>query len=277
MINRRLQELLCGLLLILCLFSCRSIPFDTESPETVLVSSGKPHPSITVETYRNKEYPLIYHLTTIDLSDSSLFLAATPLSSETEGCVTGETTLSFARRTGAVVAVNATPFSLPEGGLLSTAGNRSFTGLFISDGISYGSADEHYSALGFTADKRAFILEAQTEPLPGDTTFLFGGFWVILKNGELYGSYKDIQDSRTAAGISADGTILYLLSVEGELPFQSKGLSYHDCAEILKKAGAYNAVQLDGGSSVSLIIQGKNQLSYPSFVKVAGSFGLLTY
>lgn len=266
-----------------CLTGCRSLPpvdepdfyFSTANPDTVLVSKNTPHRSISVETYRNKAYPLIWHLVTIDLSDPELAIVADPLPADGYGCVEAETTLEFARRTGALVAVNATPFSVPAGKPFHATNERQLEGLFISDGLWFSDSKEQYGALGFTRDKRAFVLESQNDLLPSDTAFVFGGFWVILKDGEHYDSFKAIQDSRTAAGISEDGKTLFLLSVEGEQPLASRGLSYFDCAEILKHAGAVNAVQLDGGASGSLIIQGNNALSYPTIRVVANSFGII--
>lgn len=270
------------LITVSCLSGCRSYPvaenpglyFSTANPDTVLVSEIIPHRGVRVETYRNREYPLIWHLVTIDLSDPELAIIAEPLSSETYGCTEAETTQDFARRTGALVAINATPFSVPDDKPFHATAERKLEGLFISDGVQFSDPKAQYGALGFTQEKRAFVMESQDFPLPEDAAFVFGGFWVILKDGEHYDSFKAIQDSRMAAGISADGMTLFLLCVEGERPVSSRGLTYYDCAEILLNAGAENAVQLDGGGSISLIIQENNMLSFPQMRKVANNFGI---
>lgn len=257
------------------------LSYGAVSSETVLVSKETLHPAITVETYRNEAYPLIYHLVTADLSDSSISLVSAPLQAEkspdnTEsGCITGETTLHFAQRTGAIAAINATPFSTPGSKPLFMTRLRQFTGLVIEDGLKLSAPKEQYGALGFTRDKTAFIMESQTDPLPEDTCLVLGGFWTILKNGEHTGSFADIQNARTAAGISADGKTLFLLSVENGYSGSSRGLNYYDCAEILLRAGAENAVQLDGGRSASLIIQEVNRFSYTQKRKVANNLGIV--
>ncbi|MBQ0167535.1 MAG: phosphodiester glycosidase family protein [Treponema sp.] len=256
------------------------LSYNEVSSETVLVSAATLHPAITVETYRNENYPLTYHLVTVDLSDSSISLVSAPLLAASSAdsaesvCVTGETTQSFAQRTGAIVAINATPFSIPGNKPLFMTSRRLFTGLVIEDGTQLSAPEERYGALGFTKDNTAFIMESQTEPLPEDTVSVLGGFWIILKDGKHTDDFADIQNSRTAAGISADGKTLFLLSVEGERSASSRGLNYYDCAEILKKAGARSAIQLDGGGSTSLIIQGNNKLSYSKKRAVANNFGI---
>ena len=264
------------ILLLLFMAGCRSVPRNGSSG-AVLVSKESPYPSITVETYRNESYPLIYYLVSVDLTDESLALVAAPLpaAKPAAGIVKGEKTSDFAKRTGAIIAVNATPFSIPDGKLRFLTSDRKLEGLFIAEGKQIASPVSRYAVLGFARDRRAFILESQTEPLPENTSFAFGGFWVILKNGRHTGSFRDIQDSRTAAGISAGGSTLFILAVEGERPLSSRGLSYYDCAEILLEKGAADAVELDGGSSTSLAIQGKNSLSYSETGIVANSFGFI--
>lgn len=282
-IRRAVLKSLSALLLLLLLAGCTSVPsgsglspFSKENPDVVLVSRETPHPSITVETWKNKSYPVIWHLVTIQLSDPDLSLTAAPLSTEGWGTVKAETTADFAKRTGAIIAVNASPFSVPDDKPLLSSAERQLSGLFISDGVTLSDPKAQYGALGFTRGKRAFILESQTSPLPEDTCIVLGGFWVILKDGEHYDSFRNFQDSRTAAGISEDGMTLWLLSAEGERPLSSRGMSYFDCAEVLMAAGATDAVELDGGGSASLIIQGVNRLSYPTLRPVANSLGIVS-
>lgn len=93
------------------------------------------------------------------------------------------------------------------------------------------------------------------------TLYIHGGFWQILKNGNII-QFKDIKDSRTAVGISKDERFFYILIVEGEKKSKSIGLSYEECALILKNIGAFNAMEFDGGSSTCLIINHKNYLTY---------------
>lgn len=72
---------------------------------------------------------------------------------------------------------------------------------------------------------------------------------------------------RSAAGISADGTQLILLQVEGRQAGRAEGMSLHAIARYLQHMGAIQAVEFDGGGSSGLAarVDGLNQLvSTPS-------------
>ena len=60
---------------------------------------------------------------------------------------------------------------------------------------------------------------------------------------------------RTAVGASRDGHRLYLVTVDGRQAF-SRGVSLSDMALILKRYGAWNAINLDGGGSTALAANG---------------------
>ena len=60
---------------------------------------------------------------------------------------------------------------------------------------------------------------------------------------------------RTAIGQRKDGTVLFLV-VNGRIP-SSIGASMNDISDLMKKYGAYNAANLDGGSSSELVIKNK--------------------
>ena len=60
---------------------------------------------------------------------------------------------------------------------------------------------------------------------------------------------------RTAVGTSRDGRRLFLVTVDGRQAF-SKGVSLAGMAAILKRYGAWNAINLDGGGSTTLAADG---------------------
>ncbi|MDD6224472.1 MAG: phosphodiester glycosidase family protein [bacterium] len=57
--------------------------------------------------------------------------------------------------------------------------------------------------------------------------------------------------ARTVIGQRKDGIVL-LLVIDGDQP-HSKGASYSDLADIMERYGAYNAANLDGGTSTSMV------------------------
>lgn len=90
-----------------------------------------------------------------------------------------------------------------------------------------------------------------------------GGPWLV-RNGEVAvdgeaqgfdaNSFVNKRHPRTAAGVTAQGKLL-LVTVDGRYPW-SRGASLPEMAAILKQAGAVNAINLDGGGSTSMFVDG---------------------
>ncbi len=210
---------------------------------------------------------LIYHLVTIQLNHDAISIVATPPEQENAFETIGKTTNAFAKENNAIIAINASPFSYP---LTRFSPKRNIEGLYIYEGNSVSSPLTQYAALCFTEDKKAFIVNSQTDKMASDAYFAFGGFWTILENNEIL-QFQNIQDARTAIGISEDGFTLYILNVEKNN--HSFGLNYMECAKILQNAGATKAMQFDGGGSSSLILPHTNTNSVHSNRKVANNLG----
>jgi hypothetical protein len=60
---------------------------------------------------------------------------------------------------------------------------------------------------------------------------------------------------RTAVGATADGRLL-LVVVDGRQPGYSSGISLRDLAELMSSLGAHNAINLDGGGSSTMWLNG---------------------
>ena len=93
-----------------------------------------------------------------------------------------------------------------------------------------------------------------------------GGGPVVLQNGEIsianneelkFGG-KAINDKhpRTAMGYTADGKLI-LMVIEGRFPGKAEGATLTQEAQMLKQLGCVEGLNLDGGGSSSLLINGK--------------------
>lgn len=93
-----------------------------------------------------------------------------------------------------------------------------------------------------------------------------GGGPVLLQNGEIkitnneelkFGG-KAISDKhpRTAMGYTQDGKLI-LMVIEGRFPGKAEGATLTQEAQMLKELGCAEALNLDGGGSSSLLINGK--------------------
>jgi len=61
---------------------------------------------------------------------------------------------------------------------------------------------------------------------------------------------------RTALGVRADGTLL-LVAVDGRDPERSVGMSIAELAALLLELGAVDALNLDGGGSTTMVVEGR--------------------
>jgi exopolysaccharide biosynthesis protein len=63
-------------------------------------------------------------------------------------------------------------------------------------------------------------------------------------------------EPRTAVGVNKNGRRLYLVVVDGRQPLYSEGATLQVLAGLLKDFGAYYAMNLDGGGSSTLVMEG---------------------
>lgn len=93
-----------------------------------------------------------------------------------------------------------------------------------------------------------------------------GGGPVLVQNGEVLitnneeikfaGKAIDDRHPRTAMGYTADGRLI-ILAVEGRHPGRAEGASLVHLARLLKDLGCVEAINLDGGGSSCLLVNGR--------------------
>jgi hypothetical protein len=219
-------------------------PVETYVPESFTWQEVVP--GVKAFDFENPDLPLIYHAVKINLDKADLTLAASQW----------ERTSDFAEREKCLAAMNATPFDKTR-----LAGIYKMNGNLLSDPVA------RYAVLGLRCGAGGEVLsgqifESQTDEELAEYDAAFGGFFVVLKDGQVQKDFIRRQTSRSGAGLSADGKTLYLLVVEGERPQKSLGLSYPQCGEIFRAMGCRDALEFDGGGSSDLCIKGQSVLSY---------------
>ena len=239
-------------------------------------------PGIEAADIHNPQLPLIVHIVKIDLLNPavSVITSEAALFKNNRGRLRGETTRDFALRHNTIVAFNAAPFKTRS---LLFSVYRTIVGIHITDFRRMSMPHERYGALLFYADKTARIIDAQTENLLLENVrHAVGGFWTILRNGTVLPQKLHRRDSRTAVGIADNGRTLFVVAVEGENKRKSHGLSFEETARLMRELGADDALQLDGGSSSSLVLQenGAQHIIAPSrswniHIRVASNVGIV--
>jgi len=96
-----------------------------------------------------------------------------------------------------------------------------------------------------------------------------GGGPVLLQNGEIRitnneemmfaGKAMNNKEPRTAMGYTKDGRLIILV-VQGRFPGIAEGATLPEEARIFKDLGCWEALNLDGGGSSCLLINGKNTI-----------------
>ena len=82
-----------------------------------------------------------------------------------------------------------------------------------------------------------------------------GGRQTILDAGVITSVKNNLNEPRTAIGVSADRSKVIMLVVDGRQPSHSNGADYPEMGIMFKAMGAYNAINLDGGGSSTFVLQ----------------------
>ena len=184
----------------------------------------------------------------------------------------GEQVSTMCRRNGGLVCINGGGFQDPYG-----TGSGIPMGYVIKDGkIIWRDSYERGNLIGFTNDNKLLLINATGEEAleKGMRDGLeFGPFLIV--NGK---SMKIVGDPwgtspRVAIAQRKDGVVLFLV-IDGEN--YTNGGSLKDMIEVLERYGAYNAANLDGGHSTSLVVNGTLYNNPPSVAKKQGGRYVVT-
>jgi hypothetical protein len=164
---------------------------------------------------------------------------------------------SFVRRYGLLAGINASPFDPVSG---KEGEPRTIAGVLIREGLLVSPPAPQYDALVFYARGGAAILSQGDLGDLENIQNAVGGFHQVLREGRLTErlvlaeSRFTPRHPRSAAGLSAGGRYLYLLVIDGRRP-GSIGATEAETALILRRLGAAEGINLDGGGSSSLALR----------------------
>lgn len=89
---------------------------------------------------------------------------------------------------------------------------------------------------------------------------MVGGRPVIVQNGaiadlNLGDPFVTARHPRTGVGYNQDGTVLYLITVDGRQVGLSAGMNLTEFANLMLRHGIYQGVNLDGGGSTAMVVR----------------------
>ncbi len=201
--------------------------------------------------------PLMIHVITIDTHASGLrFLVTPPDDKVSENPLKARTTSQFMQEFGVQIAINGDGFypwwshSLAD--YYPHVGDPVHPrGFAASRGKIYWTSNEQVPTL-YISSRNSFSFDAPAKPynaISGEYMLVAGGTSMPnLDNKTLH--------PRSAIGFSRNGRYVYLVVVDGRQPFYSEGMTIQELANLMISLGAQDAMNLDGGGSSTLVVQG---------------------
>ncbi len=166
----------------------------------------------------------------------------------------GQYLTTMAENNNALLAINGGGFNDPN--FNSTGGSP--LGITVTNG-KYVTTDSYKGSgglMGFTEDDK-FVLGKMTvteaKKMKIRDAVTFGPFLIVNgKSSEVLGNGGWGTAPRTAIGQRKDGIVLFLV-IDGRTA-SKPGADMDDLIEIMERYGAYNAANLDGGTSSVLVV-----------------------
>ena len=179
----------------------------------------------------------------------------------------GNLITKFAEDNHALVAINASAF-VDEN---SKGNGGKVMGSMVLDGVEYGNPTGALKFFGFKEDNKLYIENYNAQTI-GDYKWGVQFSPALIVDGSKYvqGTFGYGLQPRTAVGQTLSGEFLMLI-VDGRQVGHSIGATVNDLAEIMLRHKAYQAMNLDGGSSSIMNYRGKT-ISRPSSKNSLGRY-----
>ena len=203
--------------------------------------------------------PMMIHVITIDNRARGFrFLVTPPDDKESQDPLKARTTSQFLKEFGVQVAVNGDGFSpwwshspadyYPHVG--DPVQPRGFT---AARGKVYKTSIQGVPTL-YISPRNQMSFDAPAKPynaISGESLLVMGG-------NPIPDLDNSITQPRTAVGYSKNGRFIYLVVVDGRQPFYSEGMTLNELAILMISVGAQYAMNLDGGGSSTMVVEGKD-------------------
>ncbi len=238
----------------------------------VAFSHGRPAPVPVKEqimdgvTYRRvvKYLPhsMVAHVLIIDKKEGNVQFMTTPPDGTEGGSLKARTTSQFLEEFDVQVAINGDGF-FPWW-------SRSLVDYYphvgdpvTPNGFSASFGEKYADGLNDGCPQPTLYISRRNELTfnkpPNKIYHALSGNRMLVQGGEVIPNLDDIQiEPRTAIGVNRNGRYTYLVVVDGRQPFYSAGATFFELAELLKELGAFYAMNLDGGGSSTMVVEGED-------------------
>ena len=129
---------------------------------------------------------------------------------------------------------------------------------------THGEAAKSIAQMIKTGD--AVSLDIQFPPIQSPIKTAIGGIPRIIRDGRIsvemreegiQPQFAETRHPRTAIGFTRDERTLFMLTVDGRQRNHSAGMTLHELAAFMLRLGCYQALNLDGGGSTTMVIHDK--------------------
>jgi exopolysaccharide biosynthesis protein len=191
------------------------------------------------------------HVVSVDLSNPRIKIRTSSIEER------GMTPSAFSRKTGAKVVINGDFFD----GQLQPIGLAAGMGRVWTK-----TADTKEWSFFACTKSNDCLIEPYNQVTPWKTEWqsVVGGWQILLDPGFEWtsaydyqcGAFCTVEHPRTAVGLSADRKTMWFVLIEGRQGALT-GLSLADTTAVLKRLGAEWALNLDGGGSSTMVVDGQ--------------------
>jgi len=212
--------------------------------------------------------PLTGAVARIDLTDPRVSLRvalADDRDPDGSGPCTGQldTVTGAAKRHDFVLTMNASFFGAPILNLPAGRKARYVVGNCGTPSGFHASGGKVLTQPRDAGMRAVFVVDDQGRPdildkvqaLPANIREAVSGNVIVLKGGEIVQHAKDTaRHPRSVIALSRDRKTLFLVAIDGR-QVTSRGATYAELGELLKRLGAEDALNLDGGGSTALVLK----------------------
>jgi Phosphodiester glycosidase len=233
--------------------------FRWVSPAQPKESSQELFQGITYQLeVRQSPRPLVIHVLTINLRAPGIRFLVTPGNPKSERPLAARTTSQFLNEFHLQAAINGDGFTpWRSNSLLDYYPHQGDLvmpiGLAASQGVIYSPPTDAEPTLYIARDNRARF----KSPIGGIYNAISGNV-MLVEDGEAQALLDEQPQPRTAIGLDQRMRQMVIVVVDGRQPGYSEGVTLPEMAGLLAEFGAYSGMNLDGGGSSTLAVQGSN-------------------